>query len=237
MKKLLSVNMAACAFLFLAIMAGLALHAVAADITDQQILAERAQLTLSEFRKAPEMGWFRKALKDAKGVLIVPNLVKGGLLLGGSGGKGVYLARDERTGVWKGPVFYNLGSVTFGLQIGVEASQVIILAMTDDAVNAMLSPQFKLGADASVAAGPIGEGASGNVSLPIAAFISFARSKGGYAGLTLEGAVVKPDDEANTAYYGKYVTPEDILLAGDVSTPKAAELREAVERAVKCPNC
>jgi len=156
----------------------------AAGPTDQQVLVEQAQITLGEFQAAPEMGYFRDVLKDARGVLIVPTLYKAGLIFGGSGGKGVYLARDKKTGAWRGPAFYNMGSFTFGLQIGGEAEQVIILAMTDGAVKAMLSPQFKLGGDASVAIGPVGVGASGNASLPVAAFVSFARTKGAFAGLT-----------------------------------------------------
>ncbi len=216
---------------FTAMFAG---RAIAAEPTDQRVLVEQAQITFREFQAAPEMGWFRSALKDAKGVLIVPNMYKGGLIFGGSGGKGVYLTKDKLTGNWRGPAFYNMGSFTFGLQAGAEAAQVIILAMTDNAVKAMLSPQFKLGGDLTVAVGPVGAGASGNASYPPAAFVSFARAKGLFAGLTVEGAIVKSDGEANDAYYGRYVTPEGILISGEYIEPKASGLREEVEKAAKC---
>ena len=85
-------------------------------------------------------------------------------ILGGSGGSGVYFSTDPKTGECRGPAFYGMGSVTYGLQIGAEKAEVVILAMTDEAVNAMLSPQFKLGADASIAAGPVGAGTAGEAS-------------------------------------------------------------------------
>jgi lipid-binding SYLF domain-containing protein len=242
MKKLFEANLIALALAalfgltFLA--AGSVRPAIASDEpTDQQVLVDQAQIAFKDFQNSPNMQWFRDALMDAKGVLIVPSLFKAGLIFGGSGGKGIDLARDAKTGEWMGPAFYNMGSVTFGLQIGGEAQQVIILAMTDEAVKAMLSPQFKLGADASVAAGPVGIGAAGSASLPVAAFVAFAKSKGVYAGLTVEGTVVTVDKDANRAYYGRSVTPEDILVAGEVSTLKAAALREMVGRAAAGKKC
>lgn len=206
----------------------------AVEPTDEQVLVDEAQITFRDFQAAPEMEYFREALKEAKGVLIIPNLYKGGLIFGGSGGQGVYLSRDAETGAWMGPAFYNLGSITFGLQIGGQVAEVVILAMTDEAVKAMISPQFRLGGDASIAAGPVGIGVAGSGSLPPAAFVSFARAKGAYAGLTLEGAVVTVDESSNALYYGKSVAPEDILMAGKVESPMAAGLREEVEKAYKC---
>lgn len=231
------INTYAAAFLL-----GLVIVAVApgytaygAEPTDQQVLVDKAVIALNEFQAAPEMSTYRDALKDAKGVLVVPGLFKGGILLGGSGGKGVYLDHDPETGAWRGPAFYNMGSFTVGLQIGAEVAEVVVLAMTDDAVKAMLSPQFKLGGDFSLAAGPVGGGVAGGASMPAAAFVSFAMAKGVYAGLTLEGAVVTVDDEANTAYYGRHVEPEDILMTGQAVSPAGEGLREAVSKAGRAP--
>jgi lipid-binding SYLF domain-containing protein len=210
MKKLLTVIL-----VIAALTVGLSLRAYAAEPNDQQVLVDQAQIVLSEFQKAPEMGWFRDTLPKAKGVLIVPSLVKAGLIFGGSGGSGVYFAIDQTTGECRGPAFYGMGSVTFGLQIGAEKAEVVILAMTDEAVKSMLSPQFKLGADASVAAGPVGIGAAGQASpLPAAAFLAFSRAKGAFAGLTIEGAIVASKGEYNAAYYGSPVTATDILVTG-----------------------
>lgn len=210
------------------LVAGIARPALAEGPTDEQVLVDQAQLTFQDFKAAPEMGWFRDALINAKGMMIVPNLVKGGLLVGGSGGKGVFLARDATTGAWRGPAFYNMGSVTVGLQIGAEAMEVVILAMSDDAVKAMMSRQFKLGADLSVAAGPVGIGSSGGTSMPTEPFVSFARAKGLFAGLNIEGAVVTVDRDANHAYYGNDATPEGLLMGGEAGE-KASGLRESLQ--------
>jgi lipid-binding SYLF domain-containing protein len=195
-------------------MLAVSVPAYALEPNEQQVLVDQAQITLRDFQKAPEMAWFRETLPKAKGVLIVPSLVKAGFILGGSGGSGVYFTKDK-TGECRGPAFYGMGSLTYGLQIGAEKSEVIILAMTDKAVNAMLSPQFKLGADVSIAAGPVGAGAAGEASpVPAAAFVAFVRSKGIFAGLTVEGGIVAAQGESNAKYYGKAVTPADILISG-----------------------
>ena len=209
---------------------GFSFPAYASEPNEQQILVDQAQITLRDFQKAPEMTWFRKELPKAKGVLIVPSLVKAGLILGGSGGSGVYFSTDPKTGECRGPAFYGMGSVTYGLQIGAEKAEVVILAMTDEAVNAMLSPQFKLGADASIAAGPVGAGAAGEASpLPAAAFIAFVRAKGVFAGLTVEGGIVAAKGEDNAKYYGKAVSPADILVAGSVPS-KGGRICAMIER-------
>lgn len=219
-----------------ALAAGLMLFAAVpsfAGPTDEQVLVDQAQITFREFQAAPEMQWFRDALKDAKGVLIVPDMFKAGLMFGGSGGKGVYLAKDAKTGEWSAPAFYNMGAFTFGLQIGGQAAEVIILAMTDEAARAMNSGQFKLGGDVSVAAGPVGAGTGGSAAVPTAAFVSFARAKGAYAGLILEGTVMTVDDESNKVYYGSSVEPSTIF-SGDVGRDRAIEFRKAVGSAAKC---
>ena len=222
------------ALVSLMLMAACAVQPVLADEpTAEQVTVDKAQLALKAFMEDPDMEWMHNGLKNAEGVLIIPTLVKVGLIFGGSGGKGVFFARDTKTGQWKGPAFYNLGSVTFGLQLGGEAAQVAILAMTDNAVKALLSPSFRLGGDFGVAAGPAGVGTSGAASLPAAPFISFSRAKGIYAGLTLEGAVLNTDDDANQAFYGRPVKVEDILLTGEASTDKAAGLRDAIAAAGK----
>jgi lipid-binding SYLF domain-containing protein len=114
------------------------------------------------------------------------------------------LVRDERTGGWSEPAFYTIGSVNFDLQIGGEASEVVVLAMTQKAIDSLLSSSFKLGGDASIALGPIGGGAKANADIPsvTADFISFAKSKGLYAGLNLEGAVIAVRESLNDAYHG-----------------------------------
>ena len=201
----------------------------AADRNKAQGLVDKARVTFSDFMRDPNYTWLRENIDHAKGVLIFPQVIKGGFIWGGSGGTGVLLVRDEKTGNWSEPAFYTIGSVTFGLQIGGEASEVVILAMTQKAVDSLLSSSFKLGGDVSIALGPIGGGAKANADIPnvTADFISFAKSKGLYAGLNLEGAVVAVRDSLNQAYYGKDVRPADIIVKQDVSNRKSAELRTA----------
>ncbi len=239
MKKLMLTQVAALAAVLLSVLVLSAFGparpaAAAAEPTDEQILVDQAQITLRNFQAEPEMKSFREALREAKGVLIVPDMYRAGLVFGGAGGKGVYLSRDEKTGAWMGPAFYNLGSFNFGLQMGGQVAEVVILAMTDEADQAMMSPQFRLGGDLSVATGPVGIGVAGSASLPPAAFVSFARAKGAYVGITLEGTVINVDEGSNAIYYGRQVTPEAILMTGEAVSPNAAGLREAVERAFKC---
>ena len=125
---------------------------------------------------------------------------------------------------------YTIGSVTFGLQIGGEAAEVLMIARTQRALDSLYSSSFKLGGDTSVAAGPVGGG--GKVTV-LTDFVSFTRSKGAYAGISLEGAVVKVRNDWNAAYYGQEVTPVDIIVRRSVSNPGSAELRAALAKATR----
>ncbi len=201
------------------------------DMGAAQGIVDKARVTFKDFMSDPNYTWIHENMDRVKGVLIFPQVLKGGFIFGGSGGTGVLLVKDERTGDWSNPAFYTIGSVTFGLQIGGEAAEVVMVAMTQKAVDSLLSSSFKLGGDVSVALGPIGIGAKANATIPqvTADFISFAKDKGLYAGLNLEGAVVAVRDSLNSAYYGKHVRPADIIVAMDVSNHGAAELRESLK--------
>lgn len=196
----------------------------------QQALVDQARITFESFMGDPNMAWLRENLHAAKGLLIVPNLLKAGFVFGGSGGSGVLIVPDPKTGNWSEPAFYNVGSVTFGLQIGGESAEVIMFLRTQKAVDRMLTSRFKIGGDTSIAVGPVGAGASANVMADI---VSFSRSRGAFAGLSLQGAVISPRNDWNSSYFGKEVRPVDILITRSVSNPGSAGLREAVARAAK----
>jgi lipid-binding SYLF domain-containing protein len=202
----------------------------AAEAVEQQGTVDKALVTFRTFMADKDMEWFHKNLKDAKGLLIVPNLLKAGFILGGSGGSGVLVARDEKTGDWSQPAFYTLGSVTFGLQIGGESAEVIMLIRTQKALDALFTTEFKLGGDTSVSAGPMGVGAKADVTADI---ISFAKSKGLFAGLNLEGSIVKVSDDSNKAYYSKPASPLDIIVKKAVTNPGSAQLRDELKKAAK----
>ncbi len=204
--------------------------ALASDEADAQGIVDKARVTFENFMRDTNYTWLHNHLKEAKGILIFPQVLKAGFIFGGSGGTGVLVARDEKTGDWSQPAFYTLGAVSFGLQIGGEAAEVVMMAMSQKAIDSLFSSSFKLGGDTSIAVGPLGGGAKGNIT---ADFISFAKSKGIYAGVNLEGSVVDVRDSLNRAYYGKDVRPVDIIVKKEVSKKGAAELRASLKKAVK----
>ena len=216
--------------LALAVLAISVQPAAAADPVEQQGTVDKALVTFRNFMADKEMEWLHKNLKDAKALLIVPNLLKGGFILGGSGGSGILVARDEKTGDWSQPAFYTVASVTFGLQVGGESAEVIMMIRTQKALDALFTTEFKLGGDASVAAGPVGVGTKADVTADV---VSFAKSKGLFAGLNLEGSMVKVSDDSNHAYYTKAASPVDIIVKKAVSNPGSTKLREELKKATK----
>ena len=192
-----------------------------------QVLVGKAETTLTNFVRDPEMKWLQQNIGRAKGVLIVPEIVKAGFIIGGSGGRGLLVAK-ESSGKWAGPVFYTLATASIGFQAGVAASENVTLVMTQKGMDSLLSSSFKMGADASVAAGPVGAGAKSDI---VADLITFSRSKGLYGGLNLDGTVVSVNDDWNKAYYGKPVLPPDVLVRGTVSSKSAAKLLGEVQKA------
>jgi len=205
---------------------------VPASAADERIdadhLVEKARLAIDTMAADPNLEAFTDLLKKARGIFICPELLKGAFVVGISGGSGVFLVRGEQT--WYGPAFYTIGGASFGLQIGGQASQVALVAMTERGVAALLSTSAKLGADAGIAVGPVGIGASAATANLSADIISFSRAKGLYGGVSLDGAVVAVRDGLNDAYYGRKVRPTDILIRHDVTNPRAAELIQAVEK-------
>jgi SH3 domain-containing YSC84-like protein 1 len=200
---------------------------MAADQEDAQGTVDKARITLGEFMRDKNYGWLQENIGKAKGVLIYPQVVKAGFVLGGSGGTGVLLVKDSKTGEWSNPAFYTMGSVSYGLQIGGEVAEVILMVNSQKGVDSLLTNKFKLGADVSVALGPVGAGAKAE----FADFYSFAKSKGLYAGMNLTGSVLDVRSGLNKAYYGKEVTPVDILVKGSVSNKGADPLREELKKA------
>jgi lipid-binding SYLF domain-containing protein len=207
---------------------GLSNQTALAGPAEQQELVDKARLTFESFMRDENMSWLRDNMDQAKGLLIAPSVLKGGFIVGGSGGRAVLVVKDAKTGKWTQPGFYTLGSVTFGLQIGGEAAEVIMMVRSQKGIDNLLTTSFKLGGDTSVAVGPVGGGAKTTITADI---LSFARSKGAYAGANFEGAVVKTRDGWNQAYYGKAVTPVDIFVKHAVSNPGSGELRTAVAKA------
>ncbi|NGZ09917.1 MAG: hypothetical protein CV088_11105 [Nitrospira sp. LK70] len=205
---------------------------LSASDVEQENIVDQSRMTLRSFLGDSNMGWFRDHIKDAKGIFIVPQLLKGAFFFGASGGSGVFLVKDEKTGDWSEPAFYTMGAGSFGFQFGAQASEVVLLVMSQRGVESMLSSTFKLGGDVSVAVGPVGGGIEGSTAMNLSVdLLSFAKSKGLFGGISLEGAVIATRDEWNRDYYGKDVRPTDILVKQTVTNPQSAILRAALARA------
>jgi len=211
------------------LIAGFAIPATAAEPIKQQGLVDQARVTFENFMTDKNQAWLKENLNQAKGLIIIPSLLKAGFVIGGSGGSGVLIAKNDKTGQWSQPAFYTLGSGTLGFQIGAEAAEVIMMVRTQKAVDKLLTSSFKLGGDTSVAVGPVGTGVKSNV---VADILSFTRTKGAYAGVSLEGSVFNTKDKWNEAYYGKAVSPVDIIVKRSVTNPNSAELIKAVTQSV-----
>ncbi|MGC1452418.1 MAG: lipid-binding SYLF domain-containing protein [Candidatus Sulfotelmatobacter sp.] len=169
----------------------------------------------------PDKGIPEEVLNDAKCILVVPNMIKGGFVFGGKHGRGVASCRTAEG--WSAPAFVSVGGGSAGLQIGLEGVDLVMLVMNDKGLQQLLSSKFELTGEGSVAAGPVGRHASAGTDWKMTTeVLTYSRSKGVFAGLTLEGAVVEQDNDSTRAIYGKQIEFRNIL-SGKVATPKSAE--------------
>ena len=220
---------AACAA-FSILSAGVSLAAVTQSELDNRIWESKE--VIEEFRAMPEDGIPPSLLQKAKAIAIFPNTVKAGLFAAGQFGQGVVLTRDDKTGEWSAPAFYRISGGSFGLQVGGQSSDIILVVTNDRGVQGLLRNKFTLGADASVAAGPAGRDAEAMTDWHLKAnILSYSRSKGLFAGVSVDGMMVNQDREANELYYGGAITAEDILINRKVKpADKSKELIEELKR-------
>ncbi|HMR32491.1 MAG TPA: lipid-binding SYLF domain-containing protein [Geminicoccaceae bacterium] len=198
---------------------------------DQQRLVERARLALDEFHDDPSFEVMRVYVQNAQGIAIFPELLKAGLIVGVEAGSGLLMVRNESTGAFGDPAFYDLYEGSFGLQIGGASTSVVLTIMNRPAIDKILTSKFKMGTDASVAAGPVGPGVGAATTTRFGEDIyTFSRSRGLYAGLSLDGAALLPKNDWNEAFYGVKATPAAILR-GDLGLHTGTQaLRDAVAR-------
>jgi len=192
-------------------------------------LVSLGRIVLLDFLRDPNQTWIQQNLKRARGVLIAPQIVRAGFIVGGSGGRAVLVATDGRT--WAGPAFYDLVTASVGFQAGVDVSEAVILVMTEKGLNSLLSRSFKIGGDASIAVGPVGAGAQSTVTADL---IAFTRAKGLYGGVNLDGTVVNANVAWNDSFYGQTnLLPTDILIRRTVTHPDAVPLLSDVAAATR----
>jgi SH3 domain-containing YSC84-like protein 1 len=206
-------------------------NARAQQVTDQTMMVGKAVTVVERLRsEANFSAQMSNLLGRARGVLVVPDLVKGGFILGAQYGTGVLLARDG-SGRWSGPAFYSIAAGSVGLQIGLQDAEAVYVIMTEGGLRAVVENQFKAGAEAGVAVAVVGAGASADTTTNVGADIyAFSRAVGLYGGATLDGAAILPRHSWNAAYYGGAPTPEDILFKHTVDSPQADRLRDILSR-------
>jgi len=181
---------------------------------------EAAGTVLDEIQAAPDNRIPQEVLGSAECVAVVPSLLNGGFVVGGRYGKGVASCRTPKG--WSAPAFFTIGGGSFGLQIGGQATDLVMLIMNKGGMDNLLSSQFKLGADASAAAGPVGRHAAADTDWKMRAqVLTYSRSRGLFAGLELSGAVIKQDKSGTREFYGRMV-PFKTSLTGEIDAPKAA---------------
>jgi lipid-binding SYLF domain-containing protein len=213
-------------FLLLWVVVGLASVAVAADEkTDgkESKAKDRVQAAadvLNEIQGAPDKGIPAEVLGSAECVAVVPSMLKGGFVVGARYGRGLASCRTPKG--WSAPAFFSVKGGSFGLQIGGQAVDLVMLIMNDGGMQKLLSSQFKLGADASVAAGPVGRHAAADTDWKMRAqVLSYSRARGVFAGLELNGALIRQDKDSTREFYGHVVTSK-ASLQGEIEPPADA---------------
>jgi lipid-binding SYLF domain-containing protein len=197
-----------------------ALTAVASDREDDVNRTQKATQVFKEIMNAPDQGIPQNLLESAKCIAIIPGDVKFAFIFGGNYGRGLATCRTEHG--WSAPMFVAVDGGSVGYQIGGSSTDLVMLFMNDHALQSLLSDKFKLGADASVAAGPVGRNASAGTDLKLhAEILSYSRTRGVFAGVSLDGAVVQADKSGDQAMYGHDVDRHEIL-SGKVAAPESA---------------
>ncbi len=221
MKKLLSVLLTVTLCSFVA----------AEDKSDAAKRLDNAASVLQEITAAPDKGIPENVLSGAKCVAVVPHMIKGGFGIGGQHGKGVATCKTTN-GAWSAPAFFTISGGSFGLQIGAEGVDLVMLAMNDQGMQALLSDKFQVGGDASAAAGPVGREAAAGTDWKLKApILTYSRSKGAFAGISLNGSVIRADKDSTKAFYGQDMASQQILTGQVQAPPEARTFLNAVQRA------
>ncbi len=203
-----------CGLLLILLTASLAFADAKKDSTER---VANAGTVLKEVMATPDKGIPAEVFNGAKCVVVIPHMVKGGFVFGGKHGRGLATCRSDSG--WSAPAFVSIGGGNWGLQIGVEGVDLILMIMNDKGAQALLSNKFQVGGDASAAAGPVGRHASAGTDWKAdTSILSYSRAKGAFAGLTLEGSIVQQDDDSTIAMYGKHIDQKQ-LLDGKVAMP------------------
>jgi lipid-binding SYLF domain-containing protein len=195
-----------------------------------QELVDSSTLALESLMDGNEGAQVQQFLRQAKAVVICPNIFRAGFIFGGEGGGCVMVARAA-AGSWSDPAFYGLGSGSFGLQVGVQNAEVLMLIMTNGGLNALLNSQFKIGADAGLTVATLGAGVNGSMSTALDAdILTFSKTQGLYGGVSLQGSILSNDSGAEQSYYGNVTDARQIVVDMQGNNPGANPLRAMLSR-------
>ena len=222
MKRLLALSIVT---LFIFILTSLTLAAA----SKQEEKVKDAINVMDEIMAIPEEGIPPSLLNNAKGIAIIPGVIKAGFSIGGRGGKGILVVHDTKTG-WSNPAFITFAGGSVGWQIGAQSADIILVFRTKRSVDNLMKGKFTLGADASIAAGPVGRQAEAGTDIELKAeIVSYSRSRGLFAGLSVEGSSLQIDDEANWAFYNRGgISTKDILENKNIQVPSIVKKLQEV---------
>jgi lipid-binding SYLF domain-containing protein len=213
--------------------ASLSLSGVARAATSREATEARLQHAgevLHEVMSAPDKGIPEEVLQHAKCIAVVPHLVKGGFVFGAEGGRGVATCRTENG--WSAPAFFSITGGNWGLQIGVEGIDLVMVFQGDQGMDRLVKSKFEIGADATVAAGPVGRHASADTDWKMnAEILTYSRAKGIFAGITLNGASVRRDDDSTAEFYGREIPTRDLLMGQVPPPPGSGAFLDAIHDA------
>lgn len=207
-------------FLF-ALLGLTASHIVIAQTSDEARRVADASTVLEEIMDAADKSVPRSIMERAEGIAVFPSLIKGGLVVGGQRGRGVLSVRDKKNGGWSSPAFLTITGGSIGAQFGAQAIDLVLVINNQRGLEQLVKNQFKIGADAAVTAGPVGRDASASTDLQLRAqILSYSRARGLFAGVTLNGATIRQDRDANERFYGMGYRTGQIVFDGLGGSPE-----------------
>jgi lipid-binding SYLF domain-containing protein len=204
----------------------LAVSSVNANAEDNKWsrLVEESGLVLDQIQQMPDQNIPENLLRDCSAIAIFPNTISAGLGIGGKYGQGIIMVKDDKKRLWSAPALFTIAGGSWGLQIGGQATDFVLLIMNRRSVDGILDGKFKLGADASVAGGPVGRAAEASTDIQLkGGILSYSRSRGLFAGVKLEGAVIAQHWDGDKELYGKSLSAREILLENKAKMPESAK--------------
>ena len=205
----------------------------AAPMTPSEIINESIEV-LKEMSVSEDSGAFGALLKEAKGIAIFPSIIKIGWGIGGQYGKGIIFRKDSRVGIWYGPAFVKIKSISIGPQIGIQSIALVLVISNERGMEGFMEDNFTLGGTASIAAGPLGRSLSADTDYKFKASIySYSISKGAYIGVSFQGSAIEEDSKANELFYGKNISNRTILGSKITINPAVLKLLLLIKKVSK----